>query len=101
MPPKPYTPPTFPVSFSKPPATVDVVADTMDSIILSEDSHSKCERFASGTVRVTRKESTPEEIATEKQAAHARRSDAWLNMGSSQTGDETAPTSPLTPQEGK
>ena len=88
-----------PPDLNSKPASLDAVSLSMDEIVLSEDSFLKCVKLPSGTVRCTRKEPTPEEIATVKQEAHARRSDAWLTMGSSQTGDEIAPTSPLTPQE--
>jgi hypothetical protein len=143
---KPYTPPTFPVSFSKPSAAVSlgvsqaeaIVAATVpapatktrkqiephvspdqdwcrvvyeepeidetfqatvDSIVLAGNDYTVLTRLQSGTIRTDRRSASPDELESMENAKRQRQQNRYDTMGSSQTSDQTPPTSPSTSEE--
>ena len=88
------------VVYEEPPID-DTFQATVDAIVLTGDAFSVVSKLQSGTLRTDRRQVSPYETALMNRDKYRRETNRYSAMGSSQTGEETCPTSPLTPQEGK
>ena len=83
------------------PIVDEAFAATVDAVVLTGDAYSVVSKLQSGTLRTDRREVSPYETALMNRDKYRREQNRYDIMGSSQTGDEAGPTSPLTKQEGK
>ena len=104
---KPIDPHTDPqhdwytISYDEPEAIDGDFEATVDAIVLAGNDYAVLTRLQSGTLRTDRRSASPEEIEEMARDTRRRQQNRYDLMGSSQTGDETGPTSPFTKQEGK
>jgi hypothetical protein len=90
----------YKIAYDEPEALIDEDFEaTVDSIVLAGNDYCVLTRLQSGRIRTDRRSASPEEIELLARDTRRRQTNRYSEMGSSQTGDETPPTSPSTSEE--